>query len=243
MSSTNVVVVIGPPASNKTTIAQCAADVLDMQHCALDDLLAAAAETDEKLHECMSEGRTPSDVTIVDLVKQAITTNSASSSTQGVLLTGFPQTVAQAQALERWMLERKNSKFRLLELRVSDKVCEDRFNNMTQDPTELSNLLRELYVYHMYEEPIRVHFGPAHCTSIDAENALDTIVRDCVREAGLTLQEEDSIPFYATRPFPDQARDEGASSRVFKVNGQLVRSSGAADPKKRDGTDFAPIAC
>lgn len=95
------IVLMGPPGAGKGTQAKRLAGRFDMAHLSSGDILRAtkAGETElaRKLAEYMDAGRLVPDDIVVDIMAKAIT---AADAPGGLLLDGFPRTVAQAEALD-----------------------------------------------------------------------------------------------------------------------------------------------
>lgn len=93
------IIVIGPPASGKGTHSERLADDLELDHVATGDLLRQhVADHDElgtKAEGFMAHGELVPD----DLVVQMLGEQLAEAAEAGVVLDGFPRTVAQAEAL------------------------------------------------------------------------------------------------------------------------------------------------
>ncbi len=94
-------VLMGPPGAGKGTQAQRLADTFDMVHLSSGDILRAersrGSKLGSKLKSYMDAGELVPDGIVVKIMAEAI---SAQTAGKGLLLDGFPRTVAQAEALD-----------------------------------------------------------------------------------------------------------------------------------------------
>ena len=95
------IVLMGPPGAGKGTQAKRLAETFDLQHLSSGDIFraerTAGTELGRKLAEYMDSGELVPDEIVVDVMAKAMT---ADADEQGLLLDGFPRTVAQAEALD-----------------------------------------------------------------------------------------------------------------------------------------------
>ncbi len=97
---------MGPPGAGKGTQAKRLVEKFGMTHLSSGDIFraekASGSELGKKLDEYMSAGQLVPDETVVAMMAKAIT---QSDSAAGLLLDGFPRTVAQGQALDAQLAE------------------------------------------------------------------------------------------------------------------------------------------
>ena len=95
------IVLLGAPGAGKGTQAKRLAQRFDMAHLSSGDILraekASGTEMGDKVAEYMDAGRLVPDDLVVDVMAAAIRDSRADG---GLLLDGFPRTVAQAEALD-----------------------------------------------------------------------------------------------------------------------------------------------
>jgi adenylate kinase len=95
------IVLMGPPGAGKGTQAKRLAERFGMLHLSSGDIFraerAAGSELGRKLAGYMDAGELVPDEIVVDVMAKAMTGDKAA---QGLLLDGFPRTVAQAEALD-----------------------------------------------------------------------------------------------------------------------------------------------
>ncbi len=96
------VVLMGPPGAGKGTQAKYLVEKFGMVHLSSGDILRAeradGSELGEKLKSYMDAGELVPDEIVVEIMAKAIAKQDAD---KGLLLDGFPRTVAQAQALDK----------------------------------------------------------------------------------------------------------------------------------------------
>jgi len=97
---------MGPPGAGKGTQAELLVERFGIAHLSSGDIFRAekdsGSELGAKLAEYMSAGALVPDEIVVDVMARAITSGDADD---GLLLDGFPRTVAQAKALDAQLAE------------------------------------------------------------------------------------------------------------------------------------------
>lgn len=129
------IILVGPPGAGKGTQAPKIKDELCLCHLATGDLLrnAVAKGTDigKKAKSIMEKGELVPDQMVVDLIEGALEWPECE---RGVLLDGFPRTVAQAETLDK-MFESKNKKLdHVIEFQVDDDKLVDRISGRRVHP-------------------------------------------------------------------------------------------------------------
>jgi len=96
------VIFLGPPGSGKGTMAQRVSKAMGMAHVSTGDMLRAeikqGSELGRQAKSYIDQGALVPDQVIIDMVKERMKQDDARG---GVLLDGFPRTVAQAEALDQ----------------------------------------------------------------------------------------------------------------------------------------------
>lgn len=102
VSSPQVVIILGAPASGKGTQAIQLAKSLGIPHISTGDLfrenIAKKTELGQQVKTVMDEGKLVPDHLVLNMLFDRISQNDAA---RGYVLDGFPRTIAQAEALEK----------------------------------------------------------------------------------------------------------------------------------------------
>ncbi len=114
---------LGPPGGGKGTQARMLQDSHGLLQLSTGDMLraAVAAQTElgQQAKELMDQGALVPDALVVALIEERITSPQAE---QGVILDGFPRTVAQAEALDGMLAKTGRPLDAVIEIRVPDEV-------------------------------------------------------------------------------------------------------------------------
>ena len=122
-------VLLGPPGAGKGTQAKRLRVRLGVPHIASGDLFRAMRDTPgalaEQVRGYMDRGEyVPDDVTVRAVLERLCEPDAQ----QGWILDGFPRTVAQAEALEQWLQQRKHSLDRALLISAPTEVLVERIS-------------------------------------------------------------------------------------------------------------------
>jgi len=209
------IVLMGAPGAGKGTQAELMQARLHLPHVASGDLFRdnIKRETDlgKQVKEILARGDLVPDTITIDMIRQRI---SQPDCANGVILDGFPRTIAQADALERLFRERGGKVDRVLFVKVAQDKLTERlagrwFCKVCQTP------------YHVLWNPPRV---PGRCD----------------REGAELIQRNDDRPevvanrlqkyFEETMPLIDYYRKQGLLTEIDgeqvieKVYGDIVRT-------------------
>ena len=160
---------MGPPGAGKGTMARMLADEFGMAHLSSGDLFraeqASGSELGQELGRYMKAGQLVPDETVVAVMAKAIV---ASNAPGGLLLDGFPRTVAQAKALDEQLAKAGKPLDAVVVLEASEAVIVDRITGRRVNP-------RTGRIYHVRNMPPRV-------AGIDDETGEKLIQREDDRE-------------------------------------------------------------
>lgn len=123
-----IVILFGPPGAGKGTQAQRLCDSLGLCKISTGDLLRAEAasgsELGKKVQAIMARGELVSDDIMIEIIRQKISAEREQS--HGVVLDGFPRTIAQAEALDTMLAEEGSPLDAVIEMKVDDDVLVER---------------------------------------------------------------------------------------------------------------------
>jgi adenylate kinase len=167
-----ITILFGPPGSGKGTQAAYITKRYDLQHVSTGDMLreeaAKGTALGNEVAPIMASGNLVPDDLIVRVIESRLRDADARS---GILLDGFPRTVAQAEALDE-MLARSGKKVDLvLFLDVpDDKLIQRLLGRAQQEGREDDNLEtieNRLDVYHRDTAPVLDHYRAKPGTAIE----------------------------------------------------------------------------
>lgn len=160
---------MGPPGSGKGTQAKKLVDEFGMAHLSSGDIFraekASGSALGKKMAEYMNAGQLIPDETVVEVMAQAIATSRVPG---GLLLDGFPRTVAQAEALDQQLAKAGKPLDAVVVLEAGDDLIIDRITGRRVNP-------RTGRIYHVRNMPPRV-------AGIDDETGEKLIQREDDRE-------------------------------------------------------------
>lgn len=128
------IVLFGPPGSGKGTQAVKVAEKYDLLHISTGDLFRNAIKNETemglKAKAFIVKGNLVPDEVTIGMMNAVINEN---PNVNGIIFDGFPRTVAQAEALDVFLNEKKKPVSRMIQLDVSEKELITRLLNRGKD--------------------------------------------------------------------------------------------------------------
>ena len=124
------IILLGPPGAGKGTQAKMIAETFSLPHISTGDMFretaASGSELGKKLQSFMSKGALVPDDVVIEIVKARL---SKADSIKGFLLDGFPRTTAQAEALDKSLLESSRKIDHVFSISLKDDIIIDRLSS------------------------------------------------------------------------------------------------------------------
>ncbi|MDR0908626.1 MAG: adenylate kinase [Spirochaetaceae bacterium] len=112
---------LGPPGAGKGTLAGKVVELLQIPQISTGNIFRAAmasgSELGNKVKAIVESGKLVDDDTTIALVKERLTQADVA---KGYILDGFPRTIPQAEALEKWTIEVGNPISHVINFDISD---------------------------------------------------------------------------------------------------------------------------
>lgn len=176
------IILLGPPGSGKGTQAKRLAETFGYVHLSTGDMLREEVKNNSELgrqaKSIMEKGELVPDELIVAMIQSRLATKNG-----GVILDGFPRTVAQAEALDAMLSAAGKAIDRALLVDVSDNEVTQRLLGRAEiegraddTPDVVANRLE---VYKQQTEPIVSYYSQAEkLTRINGEQTIEQVFAD-----------------------------------------------------------------
>ena len=180
------VILFGPPGAGKGTQAQMLVSEFGMVQLSTGDMLRAAiaaqSELGLKAKSIMDAGQLVSDDIMIGMISERM---DAPDCANGVILDGFPRTVAQAEALDQMFADKNIALDSVIEIAVDEAALFARIENRaaetggsrSDDNAEV--LAERLKVYHANTAPILPYYKDKNkLVTIDGMQSNDKVSGD-----------------------------------------------------------------
>ncbi|MFD9897609.1 adenylate kinase [Mesorhizobium sp. NPDC059025] len=152
-------ILLGPPGAGKGTQAQRLVEKHGIPQLSTGDMLRAAVKAETpvglKAKAVMDAGELVSDAIVNAIVAERIDQADCAS---GFILDGYPRTLAQADAVEAMLAERKLKLNAVIELVVDDKVLVGRIVKRAQEAAAAGQPVRKDDNPEVFEERLREYY-------------------------------------------------------------------------------------
>ena len=180
------VILFGPPGAGKGTQAQMLVSEFGLVQLSTGDMLRAAiaakSELGLKAKSIMDAGQLVSDDIMIGMISERM---DAPDCANGVILDGFPRTVAQAEALDQMFADKNIALDSVIEIAVDEAALFARIENRaaetggsrSDDNAEV--LAERLKVYHANTAPILPYYNDKNkLVTIDGMQSIDKVSED-----------------------------------------------------------------
>jgi len=180
------VILFGPPGAGKGTQAQMLVSEFGMVQLSTGDMLRAAIAAESELglkaKSIMDAGQLVSDDIMIGMISERM---DAPDCANGVILDGFPRTVAQAEALDQMFADKNIVLDSVIEIAVDEAALFARIENRaaetggsrSDDNAEV--LAERLKVYHANTAPILPYYNDKNkLVTIDGMQSIDKVSED-----------------------------------------------------------------
>jgi len=182
-------ILLGAPGAGKGTQAERLQAERGLVQLSTGDMLraavAAGTETGRKAKEIMDRGDLVSDDVVVGIISDRI---DQPDCRKGFILDGFPRNEAQAQALDKMLVQKGQKLDLVIEVKVDEQILFDRIRNRAAESAAASGSVRaddneetlrnRLGVYHAQTAPLLPYYraqGKLH--SIDGMQTVESVAK------------------------------------------------------------------
>ena len=182
-------ILLGAPGAGKGTQAERLQAERGLVQLSTGDMLraavAAGTETGRKAKEIMDRGDLVSDDVVVGIISDRI---DQPDCRKGFILDGFPRNEAQAQALDKMLVQKGQKLDLVIEVKVDEQILFDRIRNRATESAAASGSVRaddneetlrnRLGVYHAQTAPLLPYYrAQGKLRSIDGMQAVESVAK------------------------------------------------------------------
>jgi len=179
------IILFGPPGAGKGTQAEKLINYFQIPHLSTGEIFRENIKKEttlgKKVKSILDDGKLVSDGTVVELVADELNKPKYEN---GVVLDGFPRTVAQAEALESYFSEKGKKVDAFVTLSVPEQELVDRILNRGQGRSDDTpeKIKTRLQVYYNETEPVRNYYEKKGLVKeIDGVGSIDEIFERIVK--------------------------------------------------------------
>ncbi len=181
------IILIGPPGSGKGTQAKQISEKYNLKHLSTGDILRNEVKNQTPLglqaKAIMDKGELVSDEIVIGMIKNFI---DSTTNVNGFLYDGFPRTVAQAEALNKMLMQKNRSVNAIIFMSAPDDVFINRLQKRAEiegrtDDADINVIRKRLAEYYEKTFPVKEyyekHFTNAFYT-INANQEVEKVFQD-----------------------------------------------------------------
>lgn len=181
------IILIGPPGSGKGTQAKKISEKYHLKHLSTGDILRNEVKNQTPLgiqaKAIMDKGELVSDEIVIGMIKNFIENT---KDTNGFLYDGFPRTVAQAEALNKMLMEQNNTVNAILFMNAPDNIFIERLQKRAQiegrsDDADINVIKKRLTEYYEKTYPVKEYYQKNFTNAfyhINASQEVDKVFQD-----------------------------------------------------------------
>ncbi|MEM8698981.1 MAG: adenylate kinase [Pseudomonadota bacterium] len=177
------IILLGPPGAGKGTQARLLTESRGLVQLSTGDMLRAAVkagtEIGKQAKAVMDAGNLVSDEIVIGIVSDRLDEPDVKN---GVIFDGFPRTTAQAEALDKLLVEKGMALNAVIEMQVRDEFLVDRIKTraaetgVTRADDNEETLKERLAVYHAETAPlIEYYVSTGKLKTVDGMVAIDEV--------------------------------------------------------------------
>lgn len=157
-------VIFGGPGSGKGTQSARLIDNYGLYHISTGELLRdhikRETEIGKTANEYISKGQLIPDDLMISIIEEVL--DKEAKDKKGIILDGFPRTIPQAEALEKFLKSRGSDVHAVVGLEVPDEELTGRLLKRAQESGRSDDnpetIKKRLEVYHNQTQPLREHY-------------------------------------------------------------------------------------
>ena len=178
-----IIILLGPPGAGKGTQATRLMDKYGFVQLSTGDMLREAIANGTELgmqaKAIIEAGNLVEDHIILGMIGERL---SSGASDEGVILDGFPRTIAQAEGLDAMLAEMSLGVDHVIEMQVDEQMLADRIvkraaeSDQVRDDDTVEVLQKRLKVYHESTAPIIPYYtDKGRLSVVDGMQAIETV--------------------------------------------------------------------